>query len=155
MRERAREAGGWYSYLNSRLIRFAGPASVGPYETEPEPVRTDRNLDHFGRLSANRRTFQAQAERQRDEIGERVERFGAALFEALAAEVHAKVGVAQRLNDWLAIYRALDPRLSGLAAEASPGATVAALPRKRPAGPVVEYLGEDLPERPRLKAAND
>lgn len=42
LRVRVREAGGWYSYLNSRLIRFAGPASVGPYDTEPEPVRTER-----------------------------------------------------------------------------------------------------------------
>lgn len=42
LRERVRAAGGWYSYLNTRLIRFAGPASVGPYETAPEPTRTDR-----------------------------------------------------------------------------------------------------------------
>ena len=42
LRERVRDAGGWYSYLNARLIRFAGPASVGPYETDAEPVRTDR-----------------------------------------------------------------------------------------------------------------
>lgn len=42
LRDRVREAGGWYSYLNARLIRAAGPASVGPYDTEPEPVRTDR-----------------------------------------------------------------------------------------------------------------
>jgi hypothetical protein len=42
LRERVREAGGWYQYLNSRLIRLAGPASVGPYETTPEPVRTER-----------------------------------------------------------------------------------------------------------------
>lgn len=42
LRERVRAAGGWYAYLNARLIRFAGPASVGPYDTEPEPVRTER-----------------------------------------------------------------------------------------------------------------
>lgn len=42
LRERVREAGGWYAYLNSRLIRVAGPASVGPYDTDPEPVRTER-----------------------------------------------------------------------------------------------------------------
>jgi hypothetical protein len=42
LRERVREAGGWYQYLNTRLIRVAGPASVGPYETTPEPVRTGR-----------------------------------------------------------------------------------------------------------------
>jgi len=42
LRDRVREAGGWYAYLNSRLIRIAGPASVGPYETEPEPERAER-----------------------------------------------------------------------------------------------------------------
>jgi hypothetical protein len=44
LRERVREAGGWYAYLNTRLIRVAGPASVGPYDaqTNPEPERTER-----------------------------------------------------------------------------------------------------------------
>lgn len=42
LRERVREAGGWYSYWNSRLIKVAGPASVGPYETTPEPERAGR-----------------------------------------------------------------------------------------------------------------
>lgn len=42
LRERVRAAGGWYSYWNSRLIKVAGPASVGPYDTDPEPVRTER-----------------------------------------------------------------------------------------------------------------
>ena len=42
LRERIRAAGGFYRWWNSRLIRYAGPASVGPYETEPEPVRTER-----------------------------------------------------------------------------------------------------------------
>jgi len=42
LRERVREAGGWYAWFNSSLIRVAGPASVGPYETEPEPNRVER-----------------------------------------------------------------------------------------------------------------
>ncbi|MGP3534955.1 hypothetical protein ACTU3I_09195 [Microbacterium sp. RD1] len=42
LRDRVRAAGGWYAYLNARLIRVAGPASVGPYETTPEPSRADR-----------------------------------------------------------------------------------------------------------------
>lgn len=42
LRERARDAGGWYAWLNSRLIKLAGPAAVGPYDTEPEPTRIDR-----------------------------------------------------------------------------------------------------------------
>lgn len=35
LRERINEAGGLYSYFNARLIKLAGPASVGPYETTP------------------------------------------------------------------------------------------------------------------------
>lgn len=42
LRQRVAAAGGWYAYLNSRLIRMAGPASVGPYDAAPEPVRTER-----------------------------------------------------------------------------------------------------------------
>lgn len=42
LRQRVRDAGGWYTYLNTRLIRLAGPASVGPYDSEPEPVRAER-----------------------------------------------------------------------------------------------------------------
>ncbi|MDZ8276169.1 hypothetical protein R2Q81_09460 [Microbacterium aquimaris] len=42
LRARVRAAGGWYAYLNARLIRVAGPASVGPYDTTPEPSRHER-----------------------------------------------------------------------------------------------------------------
>lgn len=35
LRVRVREAGGLYAWFNTNLIRFAGPPSVGPYETEP------------------------------------------------------------------------------------------------------------------------
>lgn len=35
LRSRIKDAGGLYAYLNSRLIRLAGPASVGPYESTP------------------------------------------------------------------------------------------------------------------------
>ncbi len=42
LRQRIREAGGLYAWINTSLIRAAGPASVGPYETTPEPVRTGR-----------------------------------------------------------------------------------------------------------------
>jgi hypothetical protein len=49
LRERVREAGGWYAYWNSRLIRVAGPASVGPYETTPEPARAERPCPLCGR----------------------------------------------------------------------------------------------------------
>ncbi|MEV8135479.1 hypothetical protein [Microbacterium aurantiacum] len=37
LRERVNAAGGWYAYVNARLIQVAGPASVGPYETTPPP----------------------------------------------------------------------------------------------------------------------
>lgn len=42
LRERVKAAGGWYRYLNSGLIRLAGPASVGPYDTTPVPDSTVR-----------------------------------------------------------------------------------------------------------------
>lgn len=42
LRERVREAGGWYAFLNSHLIRVAGPAAVGPYETTPPPSQAER-----------------------------------------------------------------------------------------------------------------
>nr|WP_165138385.1 hypothetical protein [Microbacterium endophyticum] len=42
LRTRVRAAGGWYSWINASLIKAAGPASVGPYETSPEPARTAR-----------------------------------------------------------------------------------------------------------------
>ncbi|MFE1663210.1 hypothetical protein [Microbacterium sp. P02] len=42
LRERAKAAGGWYAWFNTRLIRVAGPAAVGPYDTVPEPERSER-----------------------------------------------------------------------------------------------------------------
>lgn len=42
LRERVREAGGWYAWINAKLIRLAGPASVGPYETTPPPTAAER-----------------------------------------------------------------------------------------------------------------
>ncbi|WP_203579287.1 hypothetical protein [Microbacterium hibisci] len=42
LRERVREAGGWYAYINANLIRAAGPAAVGPYETTPPPSPAER-----------------------------------------------------------------------------------------------------------------
>lgn len=62
LRERIRAAGGFYRWWNSRLIRYAGPASVGPYETEPEPVRTERACPLCGQpMSAH--TFDRSGER--------------------------------------------------------------------------------------------
>ncbi|KRA23136.1 type IV secretion protein Rhs [Microbacterium sp. Root61] len=42
LRKRVRDAGGWYPWINTRIVRLAGPAAVGPYDTTPEPVRTER-----------------------------------------------------------------------------------------------------------------
>lgn len=42
LRDRVREAGGWYAFLNMKLIRLAGPAAVGPYETTPPPSTQER-----------------------------------------------------------------------------------------------------------------
>lgn len=51
-RERVRAAGGWYAWFNTTLIRLAGPASVGPYESTPAPTseeRAERSCPLFGR----------------------------------------------------------------------------------------------------------
>ncbi|WP_156759600.1 hypothetical protein [Microbacterium karelineae] len=37
LRERIREAGGFYEWANETLIRIAGPAQVGPYGPSPTP----------------------------------------------------------------------------------------------------------------------
>ena len=42
LRERVRAAGGWYAWVNATLIRAAGPAAVGPYETTPPPTAAER-----------------------------------------------------------------------------------------------------------------
>lgn len=42
LRTRIREAGGLYRWFNKNLIRLAGPAAVGPYETAPPPTASQR-----------------------------------------------------------------------------------------------------------------
>ncbi|MBO0979825.1 hypothetical protein [Microbacterium sp. SD291] len=42
LRTRIREAGGLYAWINKTLIRYAGPASVGPYEKTPPPSASER-----------------------------------------------------------------------------------------------------------------
>lgn len=42
LRTRIKEAGGLYSWFNSRLISLAGPAAVGPYESTPPPSVAER-----------------------------------------------------------------------------------------------------------------
>nr|WP_314842615.1 hypothetical protein [uncultured Microbacterium sp.] len=42
LRSRISEAGGLYSWINTNLIRLAGPASVGPYEKTPPPSAAER-----------------------------------------------------------------------------------------------------------------
>ena len=42
LRERVCDAGGWYAWFNTKLIRMAGPAAVGPYETTPPPTASER-----------------------------------------------------------------------------------------------------------------
>jgi hypothetical protein len=42
LRQRVRDAGGWYQWINATLIRAAGPAAVGPYDTAPPPSAAQR-----------------------------------------------------------------------------------------------------------------
>ncbi|CAL4859496.1 hypothetical protein [Microbacterium sp. MM2322] len=62
LRQRIRAAGGFYAWWNNRLIRYAGPASVGPYETEPEPIRTERACPLCGN-PMSQHTFDRTGER--------------------------------------------------------------------------------------------
>ncbi|MDZ8172607.1 hypothetical protein [Microbacterium xanthum] len=55
LRARVRAAGGWYAYVNARLIAVAGPASVGPYETTPEPPRHERPCPVCGAVMTDHR----------------------------------------------------------------------------------------------------
>lgn len=64
-RQRIKEAGGWYRYYNERLIKLAGPADVGPYETTPPPSveeRAERACPVCGK-PINRHTFDRSGER--------------------------------------------------------------------------------------------
>ncbi|WP_313355150.1 hypothetical protein [Microbacterium sp.] len=42
LRTRIREAGGLYAWFNINLIKYAGPASVGPYEPTLPPSAEER-----------------------------------------------------------------------------------------------------------------
>ncbi|MBN9177098.1 MAG: hypothetical protein J0I43_06985 [Microbacterium sp.] len=53
LRTRVREAGGWYTYLNRQLIRFAGPASVGPYDDVPVAPAAERTCPVCGAAMAS------------------------------------------------------------------------------------------------------
>ncbi|WP_221584211.1 hypothetical protein [Microbacterium sp. G2-8] len=41
LRERIRDGGGFYRWFNERLVRYGGPAQVGPYgDAEPPPCES-------------------------------------------------------------------------------------------------------------------
>lgn len=42
LRDRIRAAGGFYEWWNKGLVRYGGPASVGPYESTPPPPSQER-----------------------------------------------------------------------------------------------------------------
>ncbi|WP_322410453.1 hypothetical protein [Microbacterium invictum] len=64
LRERMREEGGWFNWMNAALIRKAGPAAVGPYDTEPEPERTERPCPLCG-AAMSQHTFDRSGPRPR------------------------------------------------------------------------------------------
>lgn len=41
-RQRIKNGGGLYAWFNTTLIKFAGPAAVGPYEKTPPPTAAQR-----------------------------------------------------------------------------------------------------------------
>ena len=42
LRTHIRDAAGLYAWVNTNHIRYAGPASVGPYESTPPPTAAER-----------------------------------------------------------------------------------------------------------------
>jgi len=42
LRQQIRQGGGLYAWLNTTLIKWAGPAAVGPYETTPPLSAAER-----------------------------------------------------------------------------------------------------------------
>lgn len=57
LRERVREAGGWYTWFNTNLIRVAGPAQVSRLEPEPSAQERAERACPLCHQPMNRHTF--------------------------------------------------------------------------------------------------
>lgn len=57
LRERVRDAGGWYAWFNTTLIRVAGPAQVSPMDAAPSADERAERACPLCRQPMNRHTF--------------------------------------------------------------------------------------------------
>ncbi|WP_434971102.1 hypothetical protein [Microbacterium sp. bgisy207] len=57
LRERVREAGGWYTWFNTNLIRVAGPPAVSPLEPGPTAEERAERACPLCRQPMNRHEF--------------------------------------------------------------------------------------------------
>jgi len=57
LRERVREAGGWYTWFNTNLIRVAGPPAVSPLEPGPTAEARAERACPLCHQPMNRHTF--------------------------------------------------------------------------------------------------
>ena len=57
LRERVREAGGWYTWFNTNLIRVAGPPQVSPLEPGPSAEERAERACPLSHQPMNRHTF--------------------------------------------------------------------------------------------------
>ena len=63
LRERVREAGGWYTWFNTNLIRVAGPPQVSPLEPGPSAEERAERACPLCHQPMNRHTFDRSADK--------------------------------------------------------------------------------------------
>jgi hypothetical protein len=121
-----------------------------------EAVLPGENVDHFGRLEADRRAFHRRLEWLSGSVAERVEERGANLFETLRTQLTVKVELAESGVRWRTRARMLEARLSSAAAPS------VVEPDRQVRRPVERFdpVERMVPPRPtaqiiRLPAAND
>lgn len=94
-----------------------------------EALYADLNADHFGRIEADSRAFLSLVERVRVPSAARIEEKGLDLFDALKAQVAAKIEVAEAVEDWKRVCRPLEGRLAAADAPTVRPAPAAVSPR--------------------------
>jgi hypothetical protein len=113
--------------LRREIDRAAAHSDLDPDEAESltafvgdavavidEAVYAEWNIDHLGRLSADRRHFERVVQRWSAPSIIEIERHGEILFDGLAEHVGRKVEVVDRIVAWDRSFRRLEARLGGL-----------------------------------------
>jgi hypothetical protein len=158
--------------LRREIDRAAARGDLDPDEAESladfvrdavavmdEAVYAEWNIDHLGRLTANRRHFGRIVERWSEPAVAEIERHGEALFEALTEHVGRKIELVDRLVAWDLGFRRLEGRLAGLKTRRPaprPAAAPARLADRFVAGPVAGApVNDEIPPVRLPAAAND